>query len=85
MLKYVIILQTPKLLKKTFYIFFSSSIRMSGNNITFDDKHKKLFSIYDIEVDKILISKKNLMVKKAHLNTFLDIMMMMMMTLDFYV
>ena len=31
---------------------------MSGNNISFDDKHKKLFSIYDIEVDKILISKK---------------------------
>ena len=40
---------------------------MSGKNIIFDDKkisksnfykNKKLFSIYDIEVDKILISKK---------------------------
>ena len=59
---------------------------MSGKNIIFDDKkinksnfykNKKLFSIYDIEVDKILISKKESYGKKAHLNTFLDIMMMM--------
>ena len=66
---------------------------MSGKNIIFDDKkinrsnfykNKKLFSIYDIEVDKILRSNKNLMVKKAHLNTFLDITMMMM-SLGFYV
>ena len=56
--------------------------------IIFDDKNinksnfyknKKLFNIYDIEFDKVLISKKKLMVKKAHSNTFLDIMMMMMM------
>ena len=38
---------------------------MSGKNIIFDDKKiserifiKKLFNIYDIEVDKILISRK---------------------------
>ena len=40
---------------------------MSGKNIMFDDKkinrsnfyiNKKLFSIYDIEIDKRLISKK---------------------------
>ena len=40
---------------------------MSGKNLTFDDqkinknnvyKNKKLFNIYDIGVDKILISKK---------------------------
>ena len=37
----------------------------------------KLFGIYDVEVDKILISKKESYDKKAHLNAFLDIMMMM--------
>ena len=40
---------------------------MSGKNLIFDDqkinksnvyKNKKLFNIYDIDVDKILISKK---------------------------
>ena len=65
---------------------------MSGKNIIFDDrkinkgnfyKNKKLFSIYDIEVDKILISKKESYGKKPHLNTFLDIIMMML--LDFYI
>ena len=59
---------------------------MSGKNITFDDKkvnkrdfykNKQLFSIYDIEVDKVLIYKKELYGKKAHLNTFLDTMTMM--------
>ena len=51
---------------------------MSGKNLIFDDKkikksnfykNKKLSSIYDIEVDKILISKKDSYGKKAHLNT----------------
>ena len=46
-------------------------------------KNKKVFSIYDIDVDKILISKKNLMVQKAHSNTFLDIMMVI--SVDLYV
>ena len=65
---------------------------MKAKNIIFDDKkinksnfhkNKKLFNIYDIDVDKISISKKQLYGKKAHLNTFLDIMMMML--LDLYV
>ena len=64
---------------------------MIGKNIIFDDKkiskknfykNKNLFNIYDIDVDKILLSKKNHMVKKAHLNIFLDIMLM---PLDHYV
>ena len=46
---------------------------MSRKNIIFDDKkinksnfyrNKNLFNIYDIEVDKILISKKKLTVEK---------------------
>ena len=50
---------------------------MCGKNIIFDDKkinksnfckNKKVFSLYDTDVDKMSISKKNLMVKKAHLN-----------------
>ena len=65
---------------------------MSGKNIIFDDKkinksnfykNIKLFNIYDIDVDKLLISKKEPFgKKKAHLNTFLD---MMSMFLDLYV
>ena len=37
----------------------------------------------DIDVDKILISKKEAYGKKAHLNTSFDIMMIM--SLDYYV
>ena len=68
-------------------------MKMGGRDTIFDDKkinksnfckNKKLFNIYDIDVGKILISKNvNLMVKRAHLNTSLDIMMMM--SLDLYV
>ena len=63
--------------------FFSSSIRMSGKNITFDDKKisKSNFCKKQKTIDKILISKKEPMAKKAHSNTFLDIMM----SLDLYV
>ena len=46
-------------------------------------KNKKLFKKDDIDVNIILISKKNHMVTKIHLNTTLDIMMMM--SLDHYV
>ena len=65
---------------------------MSGKNINFEDKkinksnfykNKKLFNIHDLDVTKILVSKKNHMVQKVHLNTLLDIMMMML--LDHYV
>ena len=55
--------------KKNFTFFSSQSIRMSGNSINFDDKkikindfskdkNKKIFNIDDIDVNKILISKK---------------------------
>ena len=58
---------------------------MSGKSIYFDDKkinesnfykNKKLFNIHDLDVNKILASKKKHMVQKIHLNTSLDIMMM---------
>ena len=51
---------------------------MSGKSINFDDKkinksnfykNKKLFNIHDLDVNKILVSKKNHMVQKIHLNT----------------
>ena len=69
----MIILRTPK-------FFFLSSIRVSGNKIIFNDKkisksnfykNKKLFNIYDIEVDKILISKKEPYGKKSSFKYFL--------------
>ena len=62
---------------------------MNGNNIIFNDKkinknsfyrNKKLYNIDDIDVNKILISKKEPYGKKAHLNILLD--MMIMTTLD---
>ena len=65
---------------------------MSGRSINFDDKkinksnfykNKKLFSLNDIDANKILVSKKNHTVQKIYLNTALDIMMMML--LDYYV
>ena len=65
---------------------------MNKKNINFDDKkvnksnfykNKRLFKIDDIDVNRILVSKENLMIKKALLNTFLG--MMIMITLDHYV
>ena len=53
---------------------------MSGNKMIFNDKkisksnfykNKKLFNIYDIEVDKILISKKEPYGKKSSFKYFL--------------
>ena len=44
---------------------------------------KNIISIYDLEVDKRLISKKESYGKKGHLNTLVDIMIMM--SLDLYV
>ena len=80
MLKYVIIILTTKLLLKDFFFFFLSSIRMSGKNIIFDHKktnmsnfykNRKVFKIYDIEVDKTLISKKEPYGKKSLFKYFL--------------
>ena len=65
---------------------------MSGKNINFDDKkikrnefykNKKVTWIDDIDVNKILVSKKENMERKIHLSTLLDIMIMML--LDHYV
>ena len=67
---------------------------MSGKIINFGDistkstkaiftKVKKLFKIEDIDINKILVSKKESYRKKILLNTSLDIMMTM--SLDHYV
>ena len=65
---------------------------MSGKSINFDDekinksnfyKSKKLFNIHDLDVNKILVSKNESYGTKNHLNTSLDIIMMM--SLDHYV
>ena len=65
---------------------------MSVKNTIFDDKkiskgkfckNITLINIYNLDVGKTLISKKKPSDKKARLNTFLDIMIMM--SLDLYV
>ena len=50
---------------------------------TFTIKTKKIFNIDDIDVNKILVSKKNNMVNIIHLNTLLGIMIMVL--LDYYI
>ena len=64
---------------------------MSGKNINFDDKknqksefykNKKVFQIDDVDVNKILVSKKNHTAQTMHLNTLLDIMIMMLLDYD---
>ena len=65
---------------------------MKGENINFDNKkirksefykYKKVFKIDDIDVNKILVSKKSEMAQRMHLNTLSDIMIMIL--LDHYV
>ena len=66
---------------------------MIEKNINFDDEkikksefyQKKAFQIDDVDVNKILVSKKELfgIVQRIHLNTLLDIMIMIL--LDHYV
>ena len=51
--------------------------------MTFTIKTKKIFNIDDIDVNKILVSKKNNMANIIHLNTLLGIMIMML--LDHYI
>ena len=65
---------------------------MSGKNIIFNDKKinngnfyknkKKLVQLVNVDVNKILVSKKSHKVKKVHLNILMD--MMIMMTLCHY-
>ena len=58
---------------------------MSGSSTNFDDKKinksifykNKLFNIHDLDVNKILVSKKEFYGKKIRLNTLLDIMMLL--------
>ena len=60
---------------------------MSGNSINFGNKkikksdfynkNKKIFNVNDIDVNKILVSKKENMVNIIHLNTLLGTMIMM--------
>ena len=66
--------------KKIFTFFFSTSISMGGKSINSEDKKinknnfyksGNLFNIYDIDVDKILISKKEPYGKKSSLKYFL--------------
>ena len=61
---------------------------MSGKSINFDDKKinkgslykiKKLLGLNNIDVNKILVSKKNHMVQNSHINTLLDIMMVILL------
>ena len=63
-----------------FYIFFLTSIRTSGKSINFDDKkinkssfykNRKLFSLNDIDVNKILVSKKESYGTKNSLKYFI--------------
>ena len=65
---------------------------MSGKNKILNDKkitksnfykNQKLFKIDDINVSKILVSKRKSFSKKTHLNTLLG--MMIIMTLEYYV
>ena len=64
---------------------------MSGKNLNFGDKkinksnfyeNKKLFKMEDVDINNILISRKESYAAKIHLNPLLDIMMMM--SLDHY-
>ena len=65
---------------------------MNRKNINVDDKkfkksafykNRKVFQIDDIDVNKILVSKKNHMAQRMRLNALSDIMIMML--LDHYV
>ena len=79
-------------IKKILHFFFLHTVRINGESLNFDDekinkndfyKNKKPVIIDDIDVNKILFSKKEPYGKKVHFNTLLD--MMIMITLDHYV
>ena len=48
-------------------------------------KNKRIYSTDDIDVNNILVSKKEPYVNKIHLNTLLDIMIMILLLLDHYI
>ena len=59
---------------------------MNGNSINFDNnKNKKIFNIDDIDVNKILVSKKKHTVNIIHLNTLLGIMIMTLLDRYIYI
>ena len=60
-----------------------STTKKKIKKVTFTKENKKIFNIDDIDVNEILVSKKNHMAKILHLYTLLDIMIMML--LDHYV
>ena len=68
------------IIKTKFAFFFSPSIRISGKNIIFNDKkisksdfykNKKLSRMENIDVNKILISKKESFGKKSSFKYFI--------------
>ena len=62
------------------------NINFNNKNIKksdFYNKNKKIFNIDDIDVNKILVSKKNNMANIIHLNTLLGIMITVL--LDHYI
>ena len=70
----------PKLLQKNVYIFSLLCIRMSGKNINFENKkikksdfyeNKRITKIDDIDVNKILVSKKESYGAKNSLKYFI--------------
>ena len=59
---------------------------MSGKSINLDDKKikkQRAFQIDEVDDNKILVSKKDHMAQRVHLNTLSTIMIMML--LDHYV
>ena len=68
---------------KKIYLFLSEYIRMSGKNINFNDKkirksnfykNKKINRIEDIDVNKILVSKKEPYGTKNSLKYFISLL-----------
>ena len=73
-------LDTKITMKNFLHFFFSKSIRMNGKSINFEDekinkttfyKNKKLFNIHDLDVNKILVSKKESYGTKNSLKYFI--------------
>ena len=59
------------------------TIRMNETFPRYFYRNKKLFKIDDIDINKIIVSKREPYGKKAHLNSLLG--MMIIMTLDHYI
>ena len=83
--KYIITAGIPKLIFKKISVFFFTEQKNERKEHDFDNKkflksdfhkNRKIFHIHDIDINKILVSKKKHMVKIIHLYTLLDIMIM---------